>query len=149
MNRERVKHPDPITPGMDITKPLPVDALIAATDEGDCYSYEWKADHPLCCICSAKLMCGILYNARQKKQVKVLEETKGYLDLSDFDGIVPDDMIIWLAYKPRTGKQFIDKVQKFTNCSDRQTCVDWCKSFILEHQDVLAVGKDKIIIVNQ
>lgn len=149
MSRERVKKSKPIHPDMDLTKPVPVDALTASLNPDDCYGYEWMPDNSACCMCSCKVMCGIIFNDRQKKTMKEQDKQKQYLDVTHFDEIEPADMITWLAHKPRTGKQFIDKVQKFSECGERKTCIEWCKSFIIDHADVLSVGADKIINVNK
>jgi hypothetical protein len=150
--REKVKKSQPLHPDLDITKPINVDKITAQLDVDDCYGYEWMPDHVSCCMCAAKDICGIIYNERQKNYIKQRDKEHQYLDVVRFDEIEPDDMITWLAYKPRSGKQFIDKVQKFSECSDRVTCQQWVKSFLIDHADVLSVeviDGVKTIIVNQ
>jgi len=149
MSVQRVKKSEVIHPNLDMTKPLKVDEITAQLNPLDCYGFEWSADAHECTICASKLVCGIIYNNRQKLYIQERNKEKQYLDIVRFDEIVSEDMITWLAYKPRTGKQFIDKVQKFSECSNRQTCVDWVKSFLIDHADVLSVDENKIIIVNQ
>lgn len=135
-------------PDLDLSKPVDVRTKLHEADPEDCFTYLWMTDQPLCNICSELEICGILYNARLAKQVKDKEKEQGvtYLDNMHFNEIVDVDVITWLRHKPRTGRQFIDMIEKFSGCSDRDTTKYWCAAFVKEHKNI-SIGADKIIKV--
>ncbi len=134
MARERVKRLKPTYPDIDLRKPVDLKAIKPKDDE-DCFSREWMPDHKFCVVCADNEMCGIRYNALQNKKVKKLEQEKGgYLDNMHFDSIDLESVEDWLAKKPRTTQQFIDKITEVSNCSDETTAAYWCKSFIVERK---------------
>lgn len=133
---------------VDLTKPIGTEAMLRDASGEDCYTNQWMHDSPLCNMCASLEVCGILYNAKMAKTVKALEKENGvtYLDNMHFNEIDEDAIIVWLKKKPRTGKQFIDAIEKLAECSDRDTTVAWCKSFIVERKNI-SLGADKIIKV--
>lgn len=133
---------------VDLTKPVDKVSGLNSAVEGECYTYLWMMDSNLCNICASFEICGILHTERLEKQVKQIEKDKGvtYLDNMHFNEIKESEVIQWLQHKPRTGKQFIDAIEKITKCSDRQTVVYWCQSFIKERGNI-SINEDKIIIV--
>lgn len=142
---ERIRRKEPTYTNIDYTKPVDTEAYIKEVEDGDCFSVLFQADDSSCALCADKHLCHRLYHDRQTKKVKQLEKNKGgYLDSSRFDCLPAEDVLTWLKRKPRTGKQFIDKVAEISRCPDRPTVHAWCKSFILEHN--LSV-ENKIIVV--
>ena len=132
---------------MNLAKPLDTDAMIAETREEDCYTQLWKPDDKLCAMCAANVVCGILYNARLKTVVADIEKEKGgYLGSNYFDCIDPSDLKIWLGMKPRTKEQFVSKIAKFSNCPDMETVEFWCKSFVMDNDDV-AIRKGYVVVI--
>lgn len=132
---------------IDITKPVDVNFLMQSVGVEDCFSKEWAPGDNLCNLCSEFELCGILYNARLAKREKEIEKANGvtFLDNMRFDEIEPADVVKWLRHKPRTGKQFIDMIEKVSGCSDRVTCRMWCSSFV-EERDNISI-ENKIITV--
>lgn len=145
---ERIKHTAPKHPEIDVSLPVDVQKLMGQTTEAeDCYTFLWEPGDSMCNVCASFDMCGLIYNTRIKKKVAAIEKEKGgYLDSSLFECIDRNDVKTWLKHKPRTGKQFVDMIQKVSNCPDRDTCKMWCSSFIQETKGV-SIGADKIIIV--
>lgn len=134
---ERIKHTKAAHPDVDLTKPVDASEIIKTTTPEDCYTYLWEPGDSLCNVCASFEMCGILFNARLTKAVAKKEKDKGgYLDNIHFDSLAHEDVIAWLKKKQRTSKDFINMVQKYSECSDRDTVRYWCKSFIKEYENI-------------
>ena len=119
----------------DLSKPLNLqevmDEDIDVHGEDSCFGTEFDIEHKKCSICADSEVCGIMFHNIQKRTVKRFErDNVPLLDLTDFDGIDYDTLVIWLSSKPRTVDALFDKVQEISKCPDDDTVAYFVRSFI-------------------
>lgn len=128
-------------PDVDLTKPVDKGALKSATAADDCFGKMWNINDPLCQVCSANELCGIIFAdvlVEQEQQVAAGKET--FLDLSDWPAINDTVFMEFLGGEPKTTQQAFDFIAKKVNSSDEVAVVEWIKRFIKAHDNVTTKG---------
>jgi len=102
-----------------------------------CFGFKWDMKNKWCIMCNDKEVCGVQFHAQVKKLAdEFLEGKPTPLDLTDFEGINRNTLLIWLKTKPRTFDDMLEMVAELSNCSDEETVKFWCKSFLKDNEQL-------------
>jgi len=105
-----------------------------------CFGWEWDLRTKECSMCHDNEMCGLIFDARQKKLEAKLDKNSPRLDAIDFDGIDRANLFSWLKVEQRTTKELLDKVTEMSNCPEPDTVREWVKSYIIGNPKLYTAG---------